>query len=187
MTKKTRAKTRRALLSLSLVLVTLMVAVGGTIAWLTDSTDPLENVFTVGNIDITLNETTGEQYKMVPGNDIAKDPKVTVAAGSEDAWVFVKVEESANLDDFITYAIDGGWTELSGVPGVYYREYAADDEAIYPVLAGNKVTVNDTVTKAMMDAITADEAEEPTLTFTAYAIQKDNVADANTAWTELNS
>lgn len=190
MTKKTRrANTRRALLSLSLVLVTMMVAVGGTIAWLTDTTGSIENVFTVGNIDIDLEETTGTQYKMVPGNEIEKDPFVTVEAGSEDAWVFVKVVESANLDEFITYEIDGDWTELTEGSGVYYREYTAAAAASYPVLAGNKVTVNDTVTKTMMDALEQTGATQPTLTFTAYAIQKTNGTSTFTpagAWAELN-
>ena len=45
----------------------LCCAIGGTLAWLTDKTDPVVNTFTVGNVDITLAETTGQEYKMVPG------------------------------------------------------------------------------------------------------------------------
>ena len=95
--------------------------VGGTLAWLTDQTDEVKNTFTVGDINIGLTETTAD-YKMVPGNTIAKDPTVTVKANSEACWLFVQVTESTDLKDFITYAIAEGWTALPGVDGVYYRE-----------------------------------------------------------------
>ncbi|MEI3142371.1 MAG: TasA family protein [Oscillospiraceae bacterium] len=100
--------------TLALVLaLTLLVAgvVGGTLAWLTDQTAEVKNTFTVGDINIGLTETTTD-YKMVPGNTIAKDPTVTVKANSEACWLFVKVTESENLDTFITYAIAEGWTAL---------------------------------------------------------------------------
>lgn len=170
--------------TLALVLaLTLLVAgvVGGTLAWLTDQTAEVKNTFTVGDINIGLTETTAD-YKMVPGNTIAKDPTVTVKANSEACWLFVKVTESENLDTFITYAIANGWTELKS--GVYYREVPASAaDQTFPVLAGNAVTVKDTVTKAML---TADGFTNPTLTFQAYAVQKDNVASASDAWAKVN-
>lgn len=92
-------KTLVALLSLVLL---LGCSLGGTLAWLSDSTDPVINTFTVGDIKIELTETPGE-YKIVPGVDIAKDPKVTVEANSEACWLFVKIEESANWTDGLTY------------------------------------------------------------------------------------
>lgn len=172
--------------TLALVLaLTLLVAgvVGGTLAWLTDRTAEVKNTFTVGDINIGLTETTTD-YKMVPGNAIAKDPTVTVKANSEACWLFVKVTESENLDTFITYAIAEGWTALPGVDGVYYREVPASAaDQTFPVLAGNAVTVNNTVTKAML---TATDFANPTLTFQAYAVQKDNVASASDAWAKVN-
>ena len=169
---------------IALVLVVVM-SVAGTVAYLTATTGPVVNTFTVGNIDITLTEAATD-FKMVPGSDIAKDPKVTVVGGSEACWLFVKVEESGNLDNFVTYNIAEGWTELAGVSGVFYREVAAStsDQEFF-VLADNKVTVNDTVTKTMMDDLGKDGATQPKLTFTAYAVQKDNIADAATAWEKV--
>lgn len=170
--------------TLALVLaLTLLVAgvVGGTLAWLTDRTAEVKNTFTVGDINIDLTETTAD-YKMVPGNTIAKDPTVIVKAESEACWLFVKVTESTNLKDFITYAIAEGWTELQD--GVYYREVPASNaDQTFPVLAGNTVTVKDTVTKAML---TADGFTNPTLTFKAYAIQKDHFTTAAAAWAEVS-
>lgn len=173
------------LLSLALAVA---IGIGGTLAWLTAKTDAVTNTFTVGNINITLTEEAGgntKEFKMVPGQTITKDPKVTVKAGSEACWLFVKIEESANLDDFISYAVADGWTALTGVDGVYYRAVdATTTDMVYPVLTGNQVTVENDVTKAMMDNLTADNY--PTLTFTAYAIQRASFDDPAAAWTEAS-
>ena len=172
--------------TLALVLaLTLLVAgvVGGTLAWLTDQTAEVKNTFTVGDINIDLTETTAD-YKMVPGNTIAKDPTVTVKANSEACWLFVEVTESENLDTFITYAIAEGWTTLPGVDGVYYREVSASNaDQTFPVLAGNTVTVKSDVTKTMLETAKTDA---PTLTFKAYAIQRDHFATADAAWAEVS-
>lgn len=172
--------------TLALVLaLTLLVAgiVGGTLAWLTDQTAEVKNTFTVGDINIGLTETTTD-YKMVPGNTIAKDPTVTVKANSEACWLFVKVTESTDLKDFITYAIAEGWTALPGVDGVYYREVPASAaDQTFSVLADDAVTVKSDVTRTMLETAKTDA---PTLTFKAYAVQKDNVASASDAWAKVN-
>lgn len=183
-------KTKKLMAAVAVAL-TLCVTIGGTLAWLTDTTDPVMNTFTVGNIDIVLNETTSD-YKMVPGNTIAKDPKVTVKAGSEACWLFVEVKESSNLDDFIEYTKESGWIQLedansNAVEGVYYREVSAStSDQDFNVLAGNAVTVKESVTKDKMDSLNEDGATQPTLTFTAYAIQKANFATAAAAWAEVS-
>ena len=75
-------------------------------------------------------------------------------------------------------------TGVAGVSGVYYRTVAADaTEREFSVLANDKVTVKDTVTKADMDAIVNKTAAEPTLTFTAYAVQQAGFTDVAAAWT----
>lgn len=172
--------------TLALVLaLTLLVAgvVGGTLAWLTDRTAEVKNTFTVGDINIDLTETNRD-YKMVPGNKLDKDPTVTVKANSEACWLFVKVTESENLDTFITYAIAEGWTALSDVDGVYYREVPASAaDQTFSVLAGDAVTVKSDVTRTMLETAKTDA---PTLTFQAYAIQKDHFATADAAWAEVS-
>ena len=174
---------KKKVLSIVAVVLVLCCAIGGTLAWLTDKTASVKNTFTVGDINIELTETT-TNYKMVPGNTISKDPKVTVKANSEACWLFVKVEKSANFDSFMTYDMADGWTELPSVTGVYYREVAATTAATdFSVLKGDSVSVKDTVTKADLNALTQNTF--PTLTFTAYAVQKDNVADAATEWSKL--
>ena len=65
--------------------------------------------------------------------------------------------------------------------GVYYREVAATTaDTVFAVLKDDQVTVKTDVTKAQLEAV--KNSNEPTLTFTAYAVQKDNITDVTTAW-----
>lgn len=191
---KNHANRRRSVSSrmfiamLALVLV-IGCAVGGTIAWLTAQTDPVVNTFTYGDINIELTETKPDnrQAKIIPGVDIEKDPKVTVKANSEACWLFVKVEEEGTfVANKVTYSIADGWKQGDGtnIPAnVYYREVdAATTDQEFNVLKDNKVTVSENLTKEDIKDITT----QPTLTFTAYAVQKDGIADADTAWTKAN-
>ena len=165
------------------IALVLCCAVGGTLAWLSDKTAPVTNTFTVGDINITLTESDNLDLKMVPGKTITKDPQVTVKAGSEACWLFVKVDKSANFDTFMTYAIADGWTALPGVAGVYYREVpAAAADTAFDVLKNSQVLVKEDVTKQQLQAVTGSL---PTMTFTAYAVQKDNIPDATTAWAKV--
>lgn len=192
--------------SVSMKIVVLLLAVvlligcatGGTLAWLIAKTDSIVNTFSAANINITLTETPNTDSKdwigkMVPGTTISKDPKVTVAANSEACWLFVKVEaengvdlvKAKDTDSYVTYAMAEGWTEVPGITNVYYREVdAATAKAgvTYKVISGNQVSIPDTVTKDMLDKVILNNA--PSLTFTAYAVQKEGFANASAAWTE---
>lgn len=189
--KRHSAKKALAML-LSLVLVIGCVA-GGTLAWLTATSNEVNNVFTTSDIGVTLEESDNLNLKMVPGWTITKDPKATVITGSEDCYLFVKVEKSANFDDFMTYEIADGWTELSD--GVYYMIFDSKDTAntnemgnAYSVLKDDQVLVSEDVTKEDMKALTEDT--QPTLSFTAYAVQlyRENGTQftATEAWATVN-
>lgn len=169
--------TKVMLVILSVMLVA-GISIGGTLAWLSASTDPVVNTFTYGDINIELDETTGENYKIVPGVDITKDPTVTVKGGSEDCWLFVKIVENEWCDK-VTYELADGWTALPDVDGVYYRIVnASETDQQFTVLKGNKVVVDDDLTKTKIEEL----AEEATLTFTAYAVQTAEVDDVTAAW-----
>lgn len=164
-------------------------AVGGTIAWLTSQATPVVNTFTTSDITVELKETTGTSYKMVPGCDIDKDPKATVKAGSVECWLFVELDKSANFDTYLTYTIADGWALVAGETNVYARKVEASNIGTsYSVLKDNKVTVLTTVTKEMMNSLTANTL--PTLTVTAYASQLNKTADeeftAAEAWANID-
>lgn len=163
-------------LALFLALTLLVVGVvAGTLAWLTAKSDVVTNTFTTSDIKVELKETTGTEYKMIPGYTISKNPKATVLAGSEECYLFVKLDKSADFDTYLEYVIADGWTKLDGVTDtVYYRVVDGTTNQIgtaYSVLKGDQVTVKGSVTKEQMNALDAEGAAKPTLTITAYASQ----------------
>lgn len=113
-------KTRSKALLLTLCAVLLVTAsVLGTMAFLT-STDEVKNTFTVGSVNITLDEakvkTDGtpvegaarvkaNEYHLLPGHTYTKDPTVTVKDGSESSYVRLKVTFN-NAADMIALCTD---------------------------------------------------------------------------------
>lgn len=218
---KRKSALKRLITVLSMILVMLM-GVAGTLAYLQVQTNDVVNTFAPSNIDLTLAETATEggstaanTYKMIPGVDIAKDPKVTVTADI-DCYVFVKVVETENFDTYMTYAIVSGWKLLNTTTGeltetvntadldeyVLFREVSASvakDGEAFNVLAGSTaypngvVHIPNTVTKTQMDALynedgTVKTTAQPMLTFTAYAIQKAGFeSDRAGAWTQAQA
>ena len=181
-------KKKSFIMVLALVLV-FAVAVGGVVAWLTDKTASVKNTFTVGDINITLEETgtvAGEKsYKMIPGTTLGKDPTVTVIGDSENCWLFVKVEKGNNPDNYLEYSIDNTvWKAVPGHEGFYYCTVEANEaNQTFNVLAGKTVKVKDAVTKDMIKGLTP--ATYPTLTFTAAAVQQENITTVDAAFAKL--
>lgn len=178
-----------AMLALTLVLAAYW-AVGGTAAWLAAKSEPIASTFTFGDINITLTETDPQEQptKIIPGVDIPKVLKVTVQANSVDCWLFVKVEETGTfVPDRVTYAIADGWTKGDGpqIPeNVYYRQVnAATADSVFSVLKDDKITVSNALTKEEIQNI----ADDPTLTFTAYAVQKEGIDTAADAWARIDT
>ena len=100
------SKPRRILMLLGCAVLLVCLSVGATLAYLTSQTGVVTNTFTVGKVEITLDEAkvdvygkedasaervTQNTYKLIPGHHYTKDPTIHVAADSEDCWLFVKV------------------------------------------------------------------------------------------------
>lgn len=189
MGKKTKA------LLLALCAVALVVTtVFSTMAYLT-SNDSVTNTFTVGKVAITLDETDvtnntssrvkTNAYHLLPGNTYTKDPTVHVAANSEDSWIFVKVDNQiANIEANETIAAQieaNGWTALTGVAGVYYKEYTKQD-TVKDLVVFENFTIKDDV-----DNDTLALYNGKTVVVKAYAIQKAGFeTDAAKAWAEVS-
>ena len=175
-----RSVSSRAFIALLALVLVIGCVAGGTVAWLVATTDTVTNTFTYGNINIALAETTGTNYKVIPGTGIEKDPKVTVKAGSEACYLFVKVEK-VGMFTGMSYEIADGWTALEGENGVYYRQVGSvTADTSFEVIKGNKITVSSDLTKENIPTA------NPTLKITAYAVQQENIADAATAWKAAN-
>ena len=100
--------TKKTLVLVLCAVAVVVASVLGTLAYLTDRSS-VENTFTVGNVNITLDEAVtdkngqvidedgdgnpdsrtelGNQYHLLPGKEYVKDPMITVAAGSEESYV----------------------------------------------------------------------------------------------------
>ncbi len=189
MSKNTR---NRILLTALAALLLVVVAVGGTVAWLTDTTDEIKNTFTTAGVKITLKETPNQangtwSAQLIPGKEYAKDPVVTVDDDTDvDIYLFVKFEEINTPSDYLTYTStlteEKGWKEVDGETNVWYREVGANDETkSWNLLDGDKVTVKSELTNDTM----ADAGKTPELKYTAYAIQKEGMTDVADAWSKI--
>ena len=197
---------------LALVLVIAM-SVAGTYAYLT-SADKVVNTFTVGDVKIKLDEAKANpdgslvanadrvkanSYKLLPGHTYAKDPMVTVLAGSESSYVKMTVtfSNAAELDAIFepnganllsifngydsTNWIYKGNTKNAANTRTYefwYKEaVAAPDADVALDALFDSIIVPGTITNAQLATI-----EGMTITVNAYAIQADGFANAEAAW-----
>ena len=116
-------KLRKALLLICSAMLLVSITIGATVAYLTSTTEAVKNTFTVGQVDITLDEADtnidGEpldkdgkvvevanavrveenEYKLMPGHTYVKDPTIhltadTTTADYQDAFVTAKVTVS---------------------------------------------------------------------------------------------
>ena len=168
---------------LAISLAVLVIGIGTTIAYLIALSPSVNNVFTIGTVEITLSETTGNKYVMAPGVTLRKDPTITVKGGNDECWLFVKVEKDVQLESFCTYAISDGWLPLDGYDGVYYQIVdKSNSDRKFSILKDNQVLVKDTVTEEQLNAISALDFK-----FTAGAVQCFGFDSPNDAWHTLNS
>lgn len=108
-----------------------IMAVGGISAYFT-ATDNMTNSWTVGKIDVELqeplyDEAVAERSDITPNKELTKDPQV-LNTGSNDAFVFLKVtvpkanvkvasqdgtEVTGALQELFNYTIDDGWVKVN--------------------------------------------------------------------------
>ncbi len=187
-----KTRTKALLLALSAVLL-VVSTVFATLAFLTSTSDVVTNTFTVGKVEIKLDEApvdlygevvTGDrrianEYKLLPGHKYTKDPIVHVIEGSEECWLFVKVVDAiAAIQDADTVEVQmtaKGWIPVNGVENVWAYNAKVDARNAaqnVPVFDYFKITG------------TADVAayNSKTITVQAYAIQADGFNTAADAW-----
>jgi len=120
-----RASNKTLIMAICIIAM-LCITMFSTLAYLTDR-DSVVNTFTVGKIDITVDETDVDRdgnkvpdqngqpaprvkenlYHLIPGKEYLKDPMMTVKAGSEESYVRMimavnnadKVQALINADD----------------------------------------------------------------------------------------
>lgn len=147
-----KTKSKALLLTLCAVLL-IAASVLGTMAYLT-STDTVTNTFTVGKVEIKLDETDvtnpngprvkANSYKLMPGTTYTKDPTVTVLKGSEDSYVRMKVtfnnaaalmEMLPNADNLEDFTADEIALIKKVAPILFLTNYTAVDSVWLPEYA----------------------------------------------------
>lgn len=170
------------------VAVTLALAVligGGTYSYLQGQTDDVTNTFETNKVNVKLNETTGNEYNIIPGTTQKKDPKVTVD-NSVDSYVYVEVTD--NTDGLVDYEIVDEWTPLWGYNNVYYRVVKKDaNPQVFSILKDDKVTYDTSLTNTDMVNKDGTLKDGIKLTFKAYAIQYEPFKDAIIAYKVINA
>lgn len=197
---------RRNVLTLVLALVLVAaLAVGGTLAYFTDS-DDASNTFTMGKVDINLQESNGPDAEgnetwvedglsyteVLPGDTQVKKARVTVAGDSADCYVMVNVALTTpegskltgqNIADLYT-AIQNEistdvWTVTVNDDGTLqcvYKEVAHPGDILSLF---NQITIPGESFKNN----TANQSFS--IVLNAYAIQSENVGAVDTVdWTQ---
>lgn len=189
-------KTKKKALLLALCALLLVSgSIFGTYAYL-QSQDSVTNTFTMGKVNITLDETDvdvygvkdgttrvkANAYKLVPGHTYTKDPIVHLTAGSEDSYLFVKItngiaELESNATGYVSIAAQitaNGWTALTNGSNIYYKKAETNLAA-----ADYKVFESFRIDEDLTD-LTAQTAAD--VVVNAYAVQADGFATAGAAW-----
>lgn len=162
---------RKWIMVLALVM-SMAMATTGTLAYLTDR-DSEANVFTMGNVEIDLNEEFDpEGAELIPGLDIEKKPTIT-NTGKNDAWVWATIAIPSKLDssdasknivhfNFSKESVADGlwkWTDENGEYMVEIGKKIDDTDILYNVytvlyetpLKPGETTTEPVMTKVYMD------------------------------------
>lgn len=201
-------KTTKAVALFSSAVLLVTGSVLGTLAYLTD-TESAVNTFTVGKVDITVDETDinggtervkENEYKLVPGESYTKDPTMTVLKNSEEAYVRM-ILTVTNADQFQELA---GKDILSYLGGMDDTKWILEGQAVtdtakdtvsYEYRYADKVSAEteDVVLEPLFSTLTIPttfeggaDLEALAKTFkievTGHAIQAAGFADDDAAW-----
>ena len=153
-------KKKLTAVALIICMIAIML-VGATMAYFTDETDVKENVFTVGNVDITLTEDAWvasgaeDAPEVYPGEALAKDPVVT-NVGANPCFVRISVTGLNCLgeNNMITYRTDYvdntlGTDWVKHTDGYYYYTKVlaagAETDALFDQIVIPTTLTNDAV------------------------------------------
>lgn len=115
-------KKKTILVAAIAVMLVAALVVGGTLAYFTDKSDAKVNTFTVGNVAIDLKEPSwkeNESHTLLPGVSYAKDPTITVKEGSQDAYVFLKLDLNKYVSLINLMGVDAYKNNIGGLEGDY--------------------------------------------------------------------
>lgn len=177
---------RKIMTAVTAGVLALGLIAAGTLAYLTDTADPVTNTFTVGNIAIDLDEPEYDEpeggTKLYPGIEVAKDPTVTVKADSEDSYVFMLLDNQLNFQvggvDVVTLNIHANW-ELVATDGTKTL-YRYHETVLSPAadLALTPLFTTLTIDEVLVTSDNIDNFDGQEIIVHAYAHQLAEVTEA---------
>lgn len=167
---------KKKILAITLCVAMLAIMlVSGTLAYFTDEAEK-ENVFTVGNVDIELEEENWEDVEdTYPGQKLDKDPTVE-NVGNNPCFVRVMVTgldqfvEEFGEEAFIKFLTDGEEDTLGEKWEFYDDGYAYYTEALEV-----DATTNALFDQIMLPVELTNSAETIPVVVTAYAVQAEGI------------
>ena len=185
--------TKKLVIAVVAMAVAMCCMIGGTLAWLLHESNVVTNTFTYGTITIELTESnktnkTGIAYtNVVPGDELDKDPVVTVKKGSEKCFVYVLITNQ--LGSAATYNIASDWISIFEEDNTVLYRYTGKpvdaSETEKDLAVFTKLTFSDDLT--VKDVA---ELKDKTVVIKAYAHQSDNTTfdvadDAAIDWAKV--
>lgn len=178
-------KKRNLMLGTAIMLAVLLVA-GGTMAWFTASTQPVENEFTAGTLEIKLVDEFEGAPNVNPGDCYEKLVYVE-NIGTKRALVRIKKDmvfsDELSLD-VLDYELGQGWVEVGEY--FYYEDIlqptvdGEPGEQTTPLFAENEEGFN--ICFAGEGMGNEYQGAELTITIEAEAIQATNGAPTDEGW-----
>lgn len=136
--------------------LTACVMVGATLAYMTSQTEEVKNTFTIGNVDIKLEEPSWDPEdaeNLEPGAVVEKDPTVT-NTGINDAYVAVTVKGMADMKAAgFSADVNQGWVKVDEAGNVDADWNGVLEDGIY---AYDKILTKDgaaSVTVPLFDEV----------------------------------
>ena len=169
------------------VVLALALTIGGTISYLQGSTAAVVNTMSTNKVEVSLSETTGSEYNIVPGTSQSKDPTITVDA-TVASYVFLLVDD--DTDGLVTYALESAWTLYSSAEDngtgsdIYYQAVSAETTSL-GIITDNTISYDASLTNADMLDENGNLKTDIALSFKAYAIQQASFDGVDAAYEAL--
>lgn len=155
---------KKQILTIAMVLsIASILAVGGSLAYFTDK-DNKENVFTTGDVDITLAEEFEQNSKLLPGekNLVKKVVNVKNEAESEDAYVRVHIAVPEAAKDYI-HLVEGKATNPEASlwtwsDDLYTVDYEGGSYVVYSAVYRNIISGGSETDIPAIESVYMDKA-----------------------------
>ena len=201
-------QTKKVVSMIASMALVAVIAVAGTLAYLSKESNQVKNTFVAAGLDVKLeldetvvelkdsnvpgdyqfktpkanNRTTDQTYSLVPGIDLPKDPVVTVTGLNQKAYLIIEVLDSTPSS--LTWTVDGRWTKLGTETGKNGGQIYYLNNVVNPDTGSQQFNIIDGETVKVSGDYVQGTGEEA-LTYYAYLCQFAGFSSASEAWSAV--